>query len=182
MFEFFLISSILALLVYWLVRGRRTSPRRGVNRAGASQRQTSSRPAVERHASYPFIDVPTLMERGDWDGARRALQKMAYEFVSKPANEKREFTALMVEFAKLDPLYNRCIKAVFPLVQAQPGIRQTALYPHMPTADIEESRYVLYFAHELGHLVRIKKGNSYQVYLPGQTIPDAETKAKRAVN
>ena len=107
---------------------------------------------------------------------------MAYEFVSKPPSEKRKFTELMVEFAKQDPLYNRCIVAISPLVQAQPGIKQTALYPHMPTADIEESRYVLYFAHELGHLVRIKKGNSYEVFLPSQSIPIAQPKTKRSTH
>ena len=181
MFDFFSVLGVLVLLVYFLVRGRRPkrrSPSR--HRQPTSQRRVPPKQVVERQDTFPFLDVPTMMERGDWDGARRALQKIAYEFVNKPPSEKRKFTELMVEFARQDPLYNRCIVAITPLVQAKPGIKQTALYPHMPTADIEESRYVLYFADELGDIVRRKKGNSYEVFPPGHPLPEVPIKPKRS--
>jgi hypothetical protein len=43
--------------------------------------------------------------------------------------------------------------------------------------DVEHARYVLYFAHELGHIVRRKKGNGYEVFLPGQPMPEVKPKA-----
>lgn len=105
-----------------------------------------------------------LIETRDWDGARRFLQKMAYGMVDAPERAKREFTELMKAFSTVDPLYKECMEVVRPLVAASPGVRQTELYEHMPVDDLEQARYVLYFAHQLGHIARRKKGNSYEVF------------------
>jgi hypothetical protein len=57
-----------------------------------------------------------------------------------------------------------------PLVQANPGMVQSQIYKDEPDHIKEQMRYVLYFAHELGHIHRVKKGNSYKLYPPGIVI------------
>lgn len=128
----------------------------------------------------PF-DALACLRSGDIDGARQALQKIAYlVHADKQTNpdQVRQFTKLMCMFAEIDPLFWRCLNAVKPVVQQSPGVRQTLLYEHMPV-DVETARYVLYFAHETGHLVRRKKGNSYEVFLPGQSMPPVQAKRKK---
>jgi len=44
---------------------------------------------------------------------------------------------------------------------------QSAIYRHFPAFDVEDQRYVLYYGEAIGHVVRVKKGNSYALYLPG---------------
>lgn len=122
-----------------------------------------------RHS--PF-DPLACLRVGDVDGARRALQKLAYEvFREKKTHPERvqQFTRLMCLFVQIDPLFWRGLEVIKPIVVASPGIKQTALYPHMPMST-EEARYVLYFAAETGHLNRLKKGNTYLVYLPHQVL------------
>lgn len=96
------------------------------------------------------------------------LQKIAYTMVgpSVTAEEKKRFTQQMTEFAKEDPLYNEVMARLIPLVQANPGITQSKLYKGEPDHIKEQMRYVLYFASELGHIRRVKKGNSYELYPP----------------
>lgn len=96
------------------------------------------------------------------------LQKIAYTMVgpSVTAEEKQRFNQQMTEFAKEDPLYNEVMARLIPLVQANPGITQSKLYKGEPDHIKEQMRYVLYFASELGHIRRVKKGNSYELYPP----------------
>ena len=116
-----------------------------------------------------LIEIMPMMEAGEWGIARRYLQKIAYGIANGTPDEQRVFKAVMTAFAEVDPLYRVCIRQVLPLVLASPGIKQTALYPHMSSApDVEHARYVLYFAHEIGDIVRKKKGNGYLVF-PGGT-------------
>ncbi|GHU33567.1 hypothetical protein AGMMS50256_25720 [Betaproteobacteria bacterium] len=126
-----------------------------------------------RHS--PF-DALAYLRDGDYDGARMALQKIASIVHSEKAENPdlvRRFTALMCQFTRIDPLYRECMEIIVPLVEASPGILQTALYPKLPV-DVETARYVLYFAHETGDLVREKKGNSYKVYPVSDSFPDAK--------
>jgi hypothetical protein len=53
--------------------------------------------------------------------------------------------------------------------RSSPGIKQSDLTKKLKGNDeaLEALRYVLYFASELGQIVRIKKGNTYLLYLPG---------------
>ncbi|NOU25508.1 MAG: hypothetical protein HOO90_08220 [Methylotenera sp.] len=110
--------------------------------------------------------------RKDYDWARLQLQKIAYGMVAKDVTDgqRAEFTKLMTMFAQEDPLYNEIISQVKPLIQQQPGIIQSSVYPYFQNYDQETIRYVLYFAHELGDIYRIKKGRSYELYPAGQTI------------
>lgn len=73
----------------------------------------------------------------------------------------------MTHFANEDPLYRQVMERITPLVQANPGMMQSTIYKGQSDEIKEQIRYVLYFAHELGDIHRIKKGNSYLLYLPG---------------
>jgi hypothetical protein len=110
-------------------------------------------------------DIDRLIEAGNWDSARAALQRVAYGMLNAPQADKERFTAAMCQFAKRDPLYSDVMAIVTPLVEQTPGITQTKIYPHLPAIDPETIRYVLYYAAELGDIVRQKKGNSYALHL-----------------
>lgn len=116
-----------------------------------------------------FHAITQHLARGDWNAARRYLQKIAYGMVNGSDAEKESFKIFMMGFASGDPLYAQCIQSIQPILQTHPeGVRQTSLYPHMAAApDTETARYVLYYADLLGAVRRTKKGNSYTVF-PGQ--------------
>lgn len=128
----------------------------------------------------PF-DVLACLRDGDIDGARLALQKIGYMVHAdkkKHPEKVRQFTELMCMFVRIDPLFWQCLNVIKPVIEHSPGMRQTALYEHL-SVDVETARYVLYFAGETGHLIRRKKGNSYEIFLPGQPIPLEAPKAPR---
>ena len=118
------------------------------------------------------LAIEAAWERKDYDWARLQLQKIAYGMVAKNVtdDQRAEFTKLMTMFAQEDPIYNEIISQVKPLIQQQSGIIQSSVYPYFPHYDQETIRYVLYFAHELGDIYRIKKGRSYELHPAGQTI------------
>ena len=138
-------------------------------------------PRVVEITGHPvFVELLPMLAAGEWGAARRFLQKIAYGINTAPVDDQRIFKEIMTIFAKADPLYQQCMRGIRPFIEQNPGIKQTALYPHMAAApDTEHCRYVLYFADELGDIVRRKKGSSYEVFLPGQAMPEPPTKAKR---
>lgn len=139
-------------------------------------------PRVVEVTGHPvFVELSPMLAVGDWGAARRFLQKIAYGINTASVDDQRIFKKIMTIFAEADPLYQQCMRGIRPFIEASPGIKQTALYPHMAAApDTEHCRYVLYFADELGDIVRRKKGNSYEVFLPGQPMPMAPPKIKHA--
>lgn len=112
------------------------------------------------------IEIEAAWDRGDYDWARQQLQKIAYGMVGESVSDeqRKSFTRLMTEFAKEDPLYRDVMERVIPLVQANPGMLQSQIYKGQPDHIKEQMRYVLYFANEIGHIKRIKKGNSYKLF------------------
>lgn len=177
------LSTVIALVLFALIGvGGVVAINRAVNvgkTAGRAVRRAtggSPLPAADQSNEFfqaarrsPF-DPLACLRAGDIDGARQALQKLAYEiYRDKKKNPQRvqKFTQLMCMFVQIDPLFWRGLQAVEPVIAQAPGSRQTALYSHM-TMSTEEARYVLYFAAETGHLHRVKQGNSYLVYLPHQ--------------
>lgn len=144
------------------------------------QRQQRSHEFFQRASSCPFDPLQSLCE-GDIDGARIALQKISYmvhaEGERKP-EQLRQFTELMKMFVWIDPLFWSNLRCITPIINASPGIKQTALYKHMPV-DTETARYVLYFADAAKFIVRKKKGNTYMVYLPSHSIPEELPKPTR---
>lgn len=114
------------------------------------------------------VEIKAAWRGGDFDFARQQLQQIAYSMVGTSVSEEKrtEFTQLMTQFAKIDPLYQEIIARVLPLVQANPGILQSQIYKGQTDHIKEEMRYVFYFANELGHIKRIKKGSSYELHPP----------------
>jgi len=110
--------------------------------------------------------------RGDFDWAREQLQRIAYSMVGKRVTEeqKHQFTRLMKDFASQDPMYREVMTIALPYITANPGTMQSKIYTQLPDWSREEVRYVLYFANELGHIHRVKKGNSYKLMPPGATV------------
>lgn len=181
-------STVIALVLFALIGvGVVVAINRAVNMGKAAgravRRATGGNPLPTTDQSNEFFqaarhspfDPLACLRVGDIDGARRALQKLAYEiYRDKNKNPQRvqKFTQLMCMFVQIDPLFWRGLGAVESVVAQSPGMRQTELYPYMAMST-EEARYVLYFAAETGHLHRMKKGNSYLVYLP-QQVPTEE--------
>lgn len=114
------------------------------------------------------IEIENAWQRGDFDWARQQLQRIAYGMVEPSVTDaqRADFTRLMTEFAKADPLYREVMERVLPLVQANPGMLQSQIYKGQPDHIKEQMRYVLYFANELGDITRRKKGRSYELFLP----------------
>ncbi len=126
------------------------------------------------YSDHPlFLTIEPAIAKGDWDGARFFLQKIAYGIKSTSEEEQREFRHIMTGFASQDPMIVQCMDAIAPILAMHPqGVLQTSLYAHMASApDAENARYVLYFADELGRIVRKKKGNTYLVFAPGAPTP-----------
>lgn len=114
------------------------------------------------------VEVEAAWKRSDYDWARQQLQKIAYGMVGESVtdDQRKNFTRLMTVFAKEDPLYKDVMERVTPLVQANPGMLQSQIYKGQPDHIKEQMRYVLYFANEIGHIKRVKKGNSYKLFSP----------------
>jgi hypothetical protein len=129
----------------------------------SQQQRASSDPA------YAYqLEIESAWKRGDYDFVRAQLQKIAHTMVGSSVSpeEKKRFTDLMKSFAKDDPLYNDVMSRLTPLLNEHPGMLQSQIYKGQPDHIKEQIRYVLYFANELGHIRRVKKGNSYELYPP----------------
>ena len=126
-----------------------------------------------QNTGWPEID--RLMAIGEWDSARAALQRVAYTVVNEGADTKAKFTHLMSKFALQDPLFESVMRAVTPVINQSPGVRQASLYKGMAEDKKELIRYVLYFAAELGQIVRVKKGNSYALFPTGSSSQTPKT-------
>lgn len=132
---------------------------------------------VQSHQAEPAWpehceEIERAWKGGDYDWARQQLQRIAYTMIGSAvtAEERANFTRLMAEFANEDPLYEHVMERVLPLVRDNPGILQSQIYKGQPDDIKEQMRYVLYFAAELGHIRRVKKGNSYQLMLPERAV------------
>ena len=117
-------------------------------------------------------DIERAWARGDYEKARRWLQKIAYSMVNKGVTDRQrqEFKQLVKEFAVQDPLYYELLSIIRPAVNHQPGVLQSQLTKDIDGYSTEHIRYVLYYAHELGDIHRVKHGRTYKLYLPGETL------------
>lgn len=112
-----------------------------------------------------------LAVRGGWEITRRNMQKISYSMVkdSIPREQKRWFNEFMKVLVARDPLYIETIDRVTDALKASPGITQSEIYKGRTEKEKEGARYILYFAHELGDIERVKSGRSYRLFLPGQS-------------
>ena len=124
---------------------------------------------VETDWNTQFSEIDKAIADKNYDFARQWLQRFAHTITGNdavPQLVKDRFKKVMTEFASYDPLYKQIIARVLPMVHASPGLMQSQIYKGQSDEIKEQMRYALYFAHELGHIRRLKKGNSYQLFLP----------------
>lgn len=181
-----LLTVALAGIGFWLHRQEKLGAKRvsppSTARASLSADEplrTSSSEAPDSEAFFEAVRVSPFdalhhLERGDFDSARLALQKLSY-LVYEQRNEQPllrvQFTELMCKFARIDPVYQLALANAKAVVNSSPGVLQTALYKRMLVSK-EETQYMLYFAHETGDLVRKKKGRTYAIFLPDQVAAE----------
>jgi tetratricopeptide (TPR) repeat protein len=124
---------------------------------------------VETDWNSQFAEIDKAIAECDYNFAREWLQRFAYTITGNdaiPELVKVRFKKVMTEFASQDPLYRQIMERVIPMVHAKPCLTQSEIYKGQPDNIKEQMRYVLYFAHELGHIRRVKKGSSYQLFPP----------------
>lgn len=149
------------LIVRWLVRRRRAELSAALAKTN-NQRQAT--PLVSDPESVTHDDLRRLSV----DEMRAALQRLAMEVTRKGISpvEKARVKAIIKEFAAEDPLVARVAEIAQALAIANPGFVQSKSYVAFPQLSINDVRYGMYFAHELGLIVRIKHGNSYRIFHP----------------
>lgn len=127
---------------------------------------TASASPADEYDNF-IVTMKTYMDAGNWDAARQLLRSIAWgTHRTSTAEFKSQFKALVAGFAKRDPLFNRVVPEMTAHIQANPGCIQSQLTKLFTHVDIEDLRYVLYYAEALGLIVRVRKGNSYAIYLP----------------
>lgn len=74
------------------------------------------------------------------------------------------------ELARTDELYLKLLPEARKWVAQNPGILQTDVYEVLEGFSKDDISYVLYFAEREGEIARVKKGRTYQLFLP--TTPE----------
>lgn len=89
------------------------------------------------------------------------------------------------DFVMRDPVYKYLMSKLLPIIQNQNGILQSEISKEFESVDWgtlangnrevtkDDIYYALWFADRFGHIKRIKKGRSYQLFLP-DTEPKSE--------
>ena len=119
----------------------------------------------------------------DFLAARINYMKAVEEL--KRCTEPTEYEKLIIpvqkmydEFVLRDPVYKYLMSKLLPIIENQNGILQSEISKDFESVDWgtltngnrevmkEDIYYALYFADRFGHIKRIKKGRSYQLFLP----------------
>lgn len=164
---------LLVGVIYFVWRKLRKPQAEAKPRDSSGTIAVSAKKALVVDTASPIeVELAHQWESGNYDMARAILQKFAYSMVGPGVAEddKARFRTLMTTFALDDPLYREVMAKLKPIVLANPGILQTAIYPRLPEYDQETIRYVAYFGHEIGDIHRRKKGRSYELLPPGAVI------------
>lgn len=118
--------------------------------------------------------------QGDFLGARMEYLKCVESW--KQAGDEAELQKATHEyeaFVRRDPIYEKLISALLPLIQANPGILQSdiakqaeskewaELYSYNRPIAREDIYYALYYADKFGSITRTKKGRSYELRIAG---------------
>ena len=115
-------------------------------------------------------------KQGDFLAARMGYLKCV-ESLKQAGNVAALETATQEydAFVKRDPIFEKLISALLPIIQASPGILQSdiakqaesvewaALHNHDRPVAREDIYYALYFAGKFGRIIRVKKGRSYEL-------------------
>ena len=117
---------------------------------------------------------------GDFLGARMEYLKCVESW--KQAGDELELQKATKEyeaFVRRDPIFEKLISALLPIIQTNPGILQSdiakraesmdwaTLYSYDRPVAREDIYYTLYFADKFGRITRTKKGRSYELRIAG---------------
>lgn len=110
---------------------------------------------------------------GDYHAARDLYQQVAYGYNDFTELEKEAFTREVADFAGSDPMYCEILNLVISHIgQSSEPVLQSQLTKVIKERygerGAEVFRYVLYYADYRDELKRVKKGRSYQLFLPHQ--------------
>lgn len=119
-------------------------------------------------------------KQGDFLAARMEYLKCVESW--KQAGDGAELEKASQEyesFVKRDPIFEKLISKLLPIIQNNPGILQSniakqaesmdwaALYSYNRPVSREDIYYTLYFADKFGRITRTKKGRSYELRAAG---------------
>lgn len=147
---------IVAALVYWLWRRRR----------GTGWQQSARAPIRFEMGPELARMLEASARRGEWEAIRTELQAHSYGLTDKSASVKSAFADFAAAYVVRDPMYQSVLSQVIKLVKTNPGIRQAAIYTVVKGANVEQVRYVLYYAEWVGDIRRSRKGSSYSLWPP----------------
>lgn len=145
--------------------------------AARPEPRTTSAPWPPEVAGW-MMEARKAFDAGDIDRARMCYQKAAYGFAQLTPEQNEGLKREIASFADHDPRYQAGLALVRQMVRANPGMLQSEL-GKSAGPNREALNYVLYYADQLGDIVRVKSGRSYRLYLPGQSIPPEPEKPKR---
>lgn len=121
-----------------------------------------------------MLEARLALQAHNEDAARLYYQKAAYGSPHLTAEQNQTLKAEITQFVATDSKYQYYIAPLRQAVQQNEGILQSKLYAVLDVHDEQNKeaiRYIAYFAHELGDIVRIKSGRSYRLY-SSQAIAD----------
>lgn len=115
-------------------------------------------------------------KQGDFLAARMEYLKCVESWRQAGDNAELEKATKEYEaFVKWDPIFEKLISVLLPIIQANPGILQSdiakqaesmdwaALYSYNRPVAREDIYYALCFAEKFGRITRTKKGRSYEL-------------------
>lgn len=119
-------------------------------------------------------------KQGDFLAARMEYLKCVESW--KQAGDDAELekaTKEYEEFVRRDPIFEKVLSLLLPIIQTNPGILQSdiakqaesmewaALYNYNRPVAREDIYYTLYFADKFSRITRTKKGRSYELRVAG---------------
>lgn len=123
---------------------------------------------------HQLRQAESALSAGRWEEARFVLRKMGYAAAEAAPALQQQHQSLGKRIVLEDPLYQAVLAPLLPMIAASPGEKQTAYYARFPESSAEELREILYWAAQAGVLRRVKKGNTYLLYLPEEEgVPTA---------
>ena len=180
---------VLFIIIYLILKNKNKKQQNGDNAVYAqTENETNAEYDLsELPGNVPhFISVALEAEsQKDFLAARVNYMKAVEEL--KRTAETNEYELLIEPVQKMyddfvlrDPVYKYLMSKLLPIIEKQNGILQSEISKDFKATDDwgtlttgnrevakDDIYYALYFADRFGHIKRIKKGRSYQLYLPG---------------
>lgn len=125
----------------------------------------------------------TAQRQGKWDEAADRYARASYlaTQLNLPAEEVAALHLERYQAVADQPIYRRGIAVVREHLARNPGELQSTLTKTVGE-NAEDLRFLLYCAEQVGHVVRVKHGRSYRLFLPGQSISTSEKPPKKSRN